>query len=206
MMGLPALEGTLKITQFQSPDQAALRDFPTFSQYSFDPVAWSFPCLMSHIRGLLWWNLPLFEFPRLFVFFRELIMKKNLRHWMSKLRLTQDLVIPCLKKSKEVVTAGALPPRFAGLAQALEFPPSTENDPVSLGILSPLFLAAFRPLSPEVLAHLGSFPEGRAEQSSWRNPAVKKSLQEINPEQTSTPNFPSVGGMWEQERWKLRNK
>lgn len=101
-------------------------------------------------------------------------MKKNLRHWMSKLWLTQDLIIPGLKKSKKVVTARALPPRFAGLAQALEFAPSTENDPVSLGILSPLLLAVFCPLSPEVLAHRGSLPEGRAEQSSWRNLAVKK--------------------------------
>lgn len=30
-------------TGFLPPNQVALRDFPTFSQFSFDPVAWSFP-------------------------------------------------------------------------------------------------------------------------------------------------------------------
>lgn len=133
-----------------------------FISLLFDLVALSFPCLISYIFKVycdeIW---PYLSYKGFWSSLGSSLWRKIVGSGCQSSgwpRSLLYLVWKEQKKKKKVVTAWALPPRFAGVTQELEFPSSLENDPASLGIHIRAVHAGFMsPLSRDVGASWFSF-------------------------------------------------
>lgn len=157
-----------------------------FISLLFDLVALSFPCLISYIFEVycdeIWLYL---SYKGFWSSLGSSLWRKIVGSGCQSSGWPRSLLNLVLKKNKNVVTAWALPPHFAGVTQELEFPSSIENDPASLS--THILSCSCWLYVPSLQRHWGIvvfLPVERAGQSSFKNlavnPLVNKSWANIN--------------------------